>query len=109
MSAPLIKPDGTPLILSGHDLADRLVFRALINEKRTTAASTGYTLTNLTNNRVRDASPAWSPDGTRIAFASERDGNLEIYSRDIYVMNANGSGLVRLTNGLAGSGPAWQP
>ena len=31
--------------------------------------------------------PAWSPDGTKIAFASDRDGNYEIY-----VMNAPASG-----------------
>ena len=29
--------------------------------------------TNLTNNRGSDDSPAWSPDGTRIAFASDAD------------------------------------
>src|SRR6266581_4100632 len=40
---------------------------------------------NLTNNPARDFDPAWSPDGTRIAFASERDGN-----GDIFVMNADG-------------------
>ena len=27
----------------------------------------------------KDGSPAWSPDATRIAFYSERDGNAEIY------------------------------
>jgi Tol biopolymer transport system component len=36
--------------------------------------------------------PAWSPDGTRIAFMSARNGNPEIY-----VMNADGSGQTRLT------------
>ena len=37
--------------------------------------------------------PAWSPDGAKIAFKSDRDGNWEIY-----VMNADGSGQTRLTN-----------
>jgi Tol biopolymer transport system component len=48
---------------------------------------------------------AWSPDGTRIAFVSYRDGDLEIY-----VMNADGSGQTRLTNDPApDSQPAWSP
>ena len=38
-------------------------------------------------------SPAFSPNGARIAFSSDRDGNFEIYS-----MNANGTGVLRLTN-----------
>jgi TolB protein len=53
----------------------------------------------------KDGSPAWSPDGRRIAFYSERDGNAEIY-----VMNADGSGVTRLTNTSADEGyPAWSP
>jgi hypothetical protein len=56
--------------------------------------------------------PAWSPDGTKIAFKSYRDFNDEIY-----VMNADGSGATRLTNnGAPGSTlssedwfPSWQP
>lgn len=53
----------------------------------------------------KDGSPAWSPDGKRIAFYSERDGNAEIY-----VMNANGTGLTRLTRTSADEGyPAWSP
>ena len=62
-------------------------------------------LTNLTNdpNDLNDDAwddyrPDWSPDGRKIAFTSNRDGNPEIY-----VMNADGSDPVRLTfsNGLA--------
>jgi Tol biopolymer transport system component len=53
----------------------------------------------------KDGSPAWSPDGTRIAFSSERDGNAEIY-----VMKADGSGVTRLTNTKADDGdPSWSP
>jgi Tol biopolymer transport system component len=53
---------------------------------------------NLTNNPADDGVPSWSPDGRRIAFVSNRDGNLEIY-----VMNADGSGVTRLTNNPAGT------
>lgn len=53
----------------------------------------------------KDGSPAWSPDSTRLAFYSERDGNAEIY-----VMNADGTGVTRLTDSGADEGyPAWSP
>jgi Tol biopolymer transport system component len=37
-------------------------------------------------------SPEWSPDGTKIAFVSQRE-----HSQDIYIMNADGTGEVRIT------------
>jgi TolB protein len=46
----------------------------------------GQGLTRLTDNDVWDIYPAWSPDGSKIAFLSMRDANL-----DIYVMNADGT------------------
>ena len=47
----------------------------------------------------------FSPDGTRIAFSSNRDGNTEIY-----VMNVDGSGIRRLTNHPAADAvPTWSP
>lgn len=60
-------------------------------------------LTNLPN--VQDNGAAFSPDGTRIAFVSRRDGNEELY-----VVNVDGSGLRRLTNHTSwDSNPAWSP
>ena len=52
-----------------------------------------------------DANPSFSADGSRIVFESSRDGN-----REIYVMNANGSNQIRLTNDPARDElPAFSP
>ena len=61
---------------------------------------------NITGSTSANDGPSWSPDGTKIAFSSDRDGNWEIY-----VMNADGSGATRLTtNRSADDGsPAWSP
>lgn len=65
----------------------------------------GTGVTQLTNNSATDFDPAWSPDGTKIAFSSSRDGNS---GRQIYVMNADGTGQTRLTNTFD-TNPAWSP
>lgn len=52
----------------------------------------GSNQVNLTNSPSADYSPKWSPDGSLIAFISDRDGQA-----DIYVMNADGSNVQRLT------------
>ena len=46
--------------------------------------------------------PVWSPDSTKIAFYSDRDGPF-----DIYVMDANGGGETRLTNTTVHTWPQW--
>ena len=46
----------------------------------------GSGATRLTSDPAVDFDPAWSPDGRRIAFVSDRDGN-----REIYVMVVPGS------------------
>ncbi len=59
----------------------------------------------LTNNSAADLDIAWSPDGRKIALASNRDGNYEIY-----VINIGGANAVRLTNNnAADTQPAWSP
>ncbi len=39
----------------------------------------GSGVTRLTNNTAVDSVSEWSPDGSRILFSSNRDGNTEIY------------------------------
>src|SRR5215218_938237 len=65
----------------------------------------GTNQTRLTFNAADDGDPTWSPDGQKIAFASDRDGDL-----DIYTMNADGTGTTQLTNAPAADfSPAWSP
>ena len=59
----------------------------------------------LTRTRGRDYPGAWSPDGRRLAFSSQRSGNF-----DVFVMNADGSDQHRLTSSADEEGPvAWLP
>jgi Tol biopolymer transport system component len=51
------------------------------------------TIANLSNHPAQDIDPAWSPDGTRIAFASNRSGHF-----DIVVMPIDGGAPRNLTN-----------
>jgi Tol biopolymer transport system component len=97
--SPHWSPDGTKLAFTsdrapggGHDIY-------VLN----TDNSGG--LTNLTNAAGNDQWPRWSPDGSKILFVSDRS---EAY--DVYVMNADGSNVVRLTNTSAFEGePDWSP
>jgi Tol biopolymer transport system component len=59
----------------------------------------------LTDHPAEDFDPAWSPDGTMIAFRSHRDGHEEIY-----VMAADGSGQRNVTmNPATDYSPTWSP
>ena len=67
--------------------------------------SDGSNPRRLTYDSAWDGYPSWSPDGRHIAFASERDGNGEIY-----VMGSDGSNPRRLTYRWAADGlPSWSP
>ena len=62
--------------------------------------------TNLTQNASDDWAPVWSPDGQRLAFASSRDGNTEVY-----VMAADGTNPTNLTQNADTDGwnLVWSP
>ena len=55
-------------------------------------AANGGTAQRLTTQPSYESNPVWSPDGKSIAFASDRNGNM-----DVYLMSANGGKATRLT------------
>ena len=62
-------------------------------------------VTTLIGGPTADLRPSWSPDGRRLAFMSNRDGNFEIYLAD-----ANGSNVRRLTEDPGNDfNPDWSP
>jgi Tol biopolymer transport system component len=65
----------------------------------------GGNQTQLTDHPANEYHPAWSPNGARIIFVSERDGNAELYT-----MNPNGGDQQRLTDTpYWETSPSWGP
>jgi TolB protein len=65
----------------------------------------GQNVRTLTTAPMRSRHPAWSPDGSRIAFHYQDDG----FTYGIAVVNADGSGLARLSGAreAAYTSPVW--
>ena len=65
----------------------------------------GGSARKLTSGSAYESAPVWSPDGKKIAFASDRNGG-----KDIYIMDSNGGAQRRLTSNSAAETPeAFSP
>ncbi|MBN8870513.1 MAG: PD40 domain-containing protein [Solirubrobacterales bacterium] len=78
------------------------------NEEIYVANADGSHPVNLTGNPAKDRSPSFSPDGMKIAFASDRGNAADSF--DIWVMDWDGSNPQRLVANAANDfDPAWSP
>jgi dipeptidyl aminopeptidase/acylaminoacyl peptidase len=126
-----VAPDGTGQRLLARDAqsaafspdGSRIAFASVRDRNGTTCGSdecsyngelyvmdaSGANPRRLTHNRGNDASPDWSPDGGRIAFASDRSYP-EGAGFELYSVQPDGGCLTWLTNGTPESfAPDWRP
>src|SRR3989442_1267839 len=102
---PSWSPDGTKIAFDSERDGDFEIY--VMN-------ADGTDQTRVTHSPIVDGhptlavDPSWSPDGTKIAFESNRYNNVHT---DIYVMNADGTNVTRLTFTPAtiDDGPSWSP
>jgi Tol biopolymer transport system component len=79
--------------------------RAIWNGDIYVVNADGSARTRLTRDPAEEFSPAWSPDGTKIAFSRFTGSRFQIF-----VMNADGTGAVQITTGdSAATGAVWSP
>jgi TolB protein len=110
---PSWSPDGTKIAFESDIDSDDYIetnYEIYVMNASDGSGQTRLTTDPAFDDPAFDVSPTWSPDGTKIAFSSDRDGQNEIY-----VMNASdGSGQTRLTNNIRVDffpdwGPATEP
>jgi Tol biopolymer transport system component len=98
ISSTMAKPNVIAFTGTGDDPNNEDIYIINLNNLK---------LVNITQNPAADMMPAWSPDGTKIAFISSRNNN----NLQLFIMNPDGSGAQQITTGepLPLHRPSWSP
>ncbi|MDH3223199.1 MAG: S9 family peptidase [Gemmatimonadota bacterium] len=92
VGSPELSPDGSQIVFTRGE-ADWAANRTVTHLWRVDAD--GSNLIQLTSGELGESSPAWSPDGTRIAFTARRG---EDDDAQIYLLDTRGGEAIRLTD-----------
>lgn len=105
VGTPQISPDGTQIayvVSTIHDSDEENEYRSAIYLVPVDGSAEPR---RLTNGPKRDTAPAWSPDGTRLAFVSDRAGKSQVH-----ILDLRGGEARKLTDAPNGAGdPQWSP
>lgn len=102
---PTFSPDGSLMAFYSDRDDDNFDIYVVNTECIAARGACETRVTRLTDDPGDDVFPVFSPDGSRIAFHSDRAGD-----RNIYLIDTDGSNIVQVTNDLAEDRePAWSP
>ncbi len=106
---PDISPDGTKIAFRRRTVSN-IMDKDIGNSEVFIANRDGSEAYNITNHPEHDGWPSWSPDGSKIAFASERERG---QNWQIYTIKLDGTELTRITEfdsqGAEFAKPQWSP
>ena len=116
--SPSVSPDGTRIAYTTLRYDTGSSFNPVHSFEIVTFAIDGSDVKRLTDNEYMDTNPVWSPDGTRIAFLSDREDLAK--GRGVsgtsgrltpFTMAVDGSDVQSLAPSVpvAGGAPAWSP
>jgi hypothetical protein len=96
--SPSFAANGTMLFHAGHNSSGQL-FTTIVDPQGRAAAAQPLLI-----DRARNYHPRSSPDGTRLAFDSDRDGE-----RAVYIADRNGERVTRVSGQGYAAVPSWSP
>lgn len=112
-SGPGWSPDGSHLVYASDPNASRVDCEGQFNERNCNTdiyviGVDGSNPTRLTEDPGPAGFPEWSPDGSRIAYHSNQNGDWESF--DIYTVKPDGTDVTNLTNSANFDRfPSWSP